>query len=119
MGLPGVLERTKPKNNQMEQQQFSFIFFFLSSFSSLFSDSRMRTSGEVIPGCSIPLVFYHLFLLDSAFVGSRLQYAEVIPGCSIPQTIKHSRKTNNSWDYRITFTIKHSATNWLSTYLPC
>ena len=28
--LPGVLERTKPKNNQMEQQQFSFIFFFLS-----------------------------------------------------------------------------------------
>merc|ERR1712007_296880 len=80
MGLPGVLERTKPKNNQMEQQQFSFIFFFLSSFSSLFSDSRMRTSGEVIPGCSIPLVFYHLFLLDSAFVGSRLQYAEVMLG---------------------------------------
>merc|ERR1712007_47528 len=65
-----------------------------------FVGSRLQYA-EVIPGCSIPLVFYHLFLLDSAFVGSRLQYAEVIPGCSIPQTIKHSRKTNNSWDYRI------------------
>ena len=41
---------------------------------------------------------------------SRLQYAEVIPGCSIPQTIKHSRKTNNSWDYRITITLSSSGT---------
>merc|ERR1712007_174153 len=42
-----------------------------------FVGSRLQYA-EVIPGCSIPLVFYHLFLLDSAFVGSRLQYAEVM-----------------------------------------